>query len=312
MTMVKAKDLFLQLEKRGYKGRIVSIRRLPDLQKEIEGLYKQGLLDEGFYQERLAWFTFSPPDSLPEPRSIIVIAIPQPQIQVIFSWNEGALALLVPPTYVAYREVNQRVEDLLAAFLRPERYQVTQAALPLKPLAVRSGLGCYGRNNICYVHGMGSFHRLVAFYSDFPCQEDEWREPEMLERCQNCQACLRSCPTGAIAPERFLLHAERCITFHNERSDDFPSWIDPSWHNCLIGCLHCQRVCPQNRDFLNWVERGEEFSREETALILARVPLDQFPSATAEKLERLDLVEYMDVLPRNLRVMLTRMSQQRG
>lgn len=311
MPMNIKRDLFLRLEERGYKGRIVSILRLSDLQKEIEDLYKQGLLDEGFYQERLAWFPFSPSDSLPESRSIIVIAVPQPQIRVIFSWNGRALPLLIPPTYVAYHEVNQRVEDLLTAFLGLEGYRVAQAALPLKLLAVRSGLGYYGRNNICYVHGMGSFHRLVAFYSDFPCQEDEWREAEMLEHCQNCQACLRSCLTGAITSERFLLHAERCITFHNERSDDFPSWIDPSWHNCLVGCLHCQRACPQNRDFLNWVERGEEFSREETALILAGVPLDQFPSATAEKLERLDLVEYTNVLPRNLRVMLTRMSQQR-
>ncbi|MFB0533733.1 MAG: 4Fe-4S double cluster binding domain-containing protein, partial [Anaerolineae bacterium] len=160
----------------------------------------------------------------------------------------------------------------------------------------------------CYVPGMGSFHRLVAFYSDLPCQEDNWQELQMMESCQNCSACLVSCPTGAITSERFLLRAERCITFHNERAGDFPfpAWLDPSWHNCLIGCLHCQRVCPQNKDFLEWVEEGAEFSQEETALILEGVPLDQLPATTATQWKQLGLDEDYDIFPRNLRVLLRR------
>ena len=325
-------ELFSQLEERGYKGRIVSIQRLSDLQEEIEGHYRQGLLDEEFYQESLTGFAFSPANSLPGARSLIVVAIPQPQIRVVFTWNGETLPLIIPPTYVGYEETNKQVKDLLAGILGPEGYRATQAALPVKLLAVRSGLGAYGRNNICYVPGMGSFHQLVAFYSDLPCQEDNWQESRMMESCQNCSACLRNCPTGAIplatpstlrrgsgqaslraglrtsTSERFLLRAERCITFHNERAGDFPfpAWLDPSWHNCLIGCLDCQRVCPQNKDFLEWIEEGAEFSQEETALILEEVPSDQLPAATVRKLKQLDLIEYLDGLPRNLGVFLRR------
>ena len=128
----------------------------------------------------------------------------------------------------------------------------------------------------------------------------------MMETCQNCSACLRHCPVSAIPSERFLLRAERCITFHNEKPGDvpFPAWIDPSWHNCLVGCLHCQRVCPENREFLHWVEERVEFSQEETALLLQGVALDQLPPATAKKLEQSDMVELLDVLPRNLGVFL--------
>ena len=128
----------------------------------------------------------------------------------------------------------------------------------------------------------------------------------MLESCQNCSACLRHCPVGAITAERFLLHAERCITFHNEKPVDvpFPAWMDPAWHNCLVGCLHCQRVCPENREVWPWVEEGAEFSQEETALLLEGLPFDQLPAATAEKLERLDLDAFVDILPRNLNALL--------
>ena len=131
----------------------------------------------------------------------------------------------------------------------------------------------------------------------------------MLRRLLPLQAEIPRLPSTTLRTgpsERFLLHAERCITFHNEKPGDipFPAWIDPSWHNCLVGCLHCQRVCPQNREFLHWVEERVEFSQEETALLLQGVALDQLPPATAKKLEQSDMVELLDVLPRNLGVLL--------
>ena len=196
------------------------------------------------------------------------------------------------------------MEHLLTEVLAAKGYSMARTALPLKLLAVRSGLGAYGRNNVCYVPNMGSFLQLVAFYSDLPCQKDNWQEAQMMKGCQNCNACRQNCPTGAIASDRFLLHAERCISFHNERRGDipFPVWMDPSSHNCLVGCLHCQRACPQNRKFLRWIEEKEEFSQGETVLLLEGVPRDQLPAATMRKLKHLDLLEDTDILPRNLGV----------
>jgi len=315
-------ELFSQLEERGYKGRIVSTQHLGELREEIEGRYRQGLFDEAFYQQWLAGFAFSPPDSLPEARSLIVVATPQPQFRVVFTWNGETRPFLIPPTYVGYRETKERVKELLAGILGPAGYRVEKTTLPEKLLAVRSGLGAYGRNNICYVPGMGSFHQLVTFYSDLPCQQDGWQELQMMERCQNCSACIRQCPSGAIPSalrlrsgqaslraspsERFLLHAERCITFHNEKPRDvpFPAWLDPAWHNCLVGCLDCQRICPENKDFLEWVEEGAAFSEEETALVLEGVPRDQLPAETMAKWIKLGLSEDYDIFPRNLGVFL--------
>ena len=299
-------ELLQQLEGRGYHGRVISIQRLRDLQEEIESRYEEGLLVGALRRRYLSRFAFSPPEDLPEARSLIVVAAGQPQFRLTFAWNGKRIPLIVPPTYLHWRESDEQVEDLLAQILKSAGYRVALAVLPKKLVAVRSGLAAYGRNNVTYVAGMGSFHRLAVLYSDFPCPEDRWQESKMMERCQTCQACLHNCPTGAITAERFLLHAERCITFRNEEAGDvpFPEWLDPSWHNCLVGCLRCQSVCPENKDVLGWIEDGAEFSAQETALLVDGVPLDQLPAATVAKPQRWDLVDLLDVLPRNLKVLL--------
>jgi epoxyqueuosine reductase len=243
---------------------------------------------------------------LPDAKSIIVVAVPRPQSQATFAFSGKKRVLILPPTYVAYQQTTNRVGEFLTEILEKKGYRIAKTALPLKLLAVRSGLAEYGINNITYVSGMGSFHQLVAFYSDVPCQEDTWREAQMMKLCEKCQACRRSCPTGAISSDRFLLHVERCIAYSNERTGDvpFPDWINPLWHNCLYGCLHCQRVCPENRLFLNWIVEKEEFSQQETKLLLRGRSLDRLPNLTLQKLKNLDLVDpdSLDSLPRNLRV----------
>jgi epoxyqueuosine reductase len=300
------KTLLHQLEKRGYHGRVVSIRHLHDMREAIEGGYRQGFLDREFYQERLTGFVFEPPEDMPEARSLIVVTRRDPQVRFIFNWRGERIPLVVPPTYLHWQEKDEQVERILAELLEPQGYRVVQAVVPKKLLAVHSGLAAYGKNNITYVAGLGSFHRLVVFCSDLPCEQDEWGELRMMERCEHCQACVRSCPTGAIVQERFMLRAERCITFWNEKPGqvDFPEWMEPSWHNCLVGCMHCQRICPENMGRLSRYEEDVEFSAEETAVLLGGIPLAELPGMLVEKLERWDLLDLLDILPRNLKVLL--------
>jgi epoxyqueuosine reductase len=300
-------ELRSQLEDNGYRARVVSIHHLGDLQEEFEGRLNQGLIDPELRKAYLDEFSFSPSSDLPEARSMIVVAVPQPKLRITFAWGGEDLPAIVPPTYPE-RKMDMRVHALLRRVLEPAGYRVAQAILPKKLLAVRSGLAAYGRNNITYVPGMGSFFGLVTAYSDLPALDDSWREPEVVERCENCSACLKLCPAGAITADRFLLHAERCISFHNEKASavPFPTWLDSTWHNCLVGCLDCQRVCPENKDVWRWAKDGAEFSEEETAWLLEGLPLDQLPLATAEKLAEHSLDAYAAVLPRNLNALLRR------
>jgi epoxyqueuosine reductase len=146
----------------------------------------------------------------------------------------------------------------------------------------------------------------MGAFSDLPCDGDPWREQKALDRCESCVACLRRCPTGAIASDRFQLHTERCLTYHNEAASDFPSWIDPSWHHCLIGCMRCQTVCPENRTVLDWFEDRAEFSEQETALLIQRVPLDRLPEGMAAKVKSLEINEDFGLLCRNLSMIIGR------
>ena len=65
-------------------------------------------------------------------------------------------------------------------------------------------------------------------------------------------------------------------------------------------------LCPRSSYLVKWVEGDHIFSEEETALILNSTPADRLPSETAKKLERLDIIEYADVLGRNLAALLWR------
>ena len=305
-TGPRAPGLLDRIEERGWKGRIVPIRHLPDLQEAIRGRHERGLLDEALYREQLGFFSFDRPADLPGARSIVVVAVPTPQMRIVFHWHGESLPVVAPPTYVSYTPRTESVQAVLAGWLREDGCRLAKPRLPLKTLAVRSGLADYGRNNICYVPGMGSFLQLVGGFSDLPCEDDPWREPKALDRCESCVACLRSCPTGAITDDRFLLRAERCLTYHNEAAGDFPDWIDPSWHHCLIGCLRCQIACPENRAIVEWFEDRAEFSERETALFVQGVPLDRLPAETAAKLQSLEINEDYRLLCRNLSMIVAR------
>jgi len=80
-------ELLLRLAEHNYQGRIVSIQHIRELQEEIKRRYAQGSFDEEFYRERLKFLDFRIPISLPKAMSMIVVAVPRPQSQAVFTWN---------------------------------------------------------------------------------------------------------------------------------------------------------------------------------------------------------------------------------
>jgi len=301
-----ARQICSGLERKGCRGRIVSIQHITDLKKEIDLSHNHGVFDELFYRECLSGFQFNFSEAFPNARSIIITSAPQPQQKVRFQFEGRTYAFTVPPTYSYWTD--QLVEKVIMDVLGPMKCHTYKARLPAKLLAVRSGLAKYGKNNIAYIEGLGTFHRLKVFLSDLPVVEDSWAEPEMMEQCGKCSACIKKCPTNAILSDRFLIRAERCLTFHNERPAEFPDWIDPAWHNCLIGCMVCQLVCPANRGLTNQFGEGESFTDKETALVSRGVSVDQLPRLTADKLQRLGLLGDVALITRNLNVLLRQRS----
>lgn len=295
------------LEQQHRKVQIVSARHVQDLAVIINKKHQLGEFDETFFQEELTYFNFAFPPEMPAPQSLIVIATPHPPTPVIFHHQGREYSLLVPPTYTGYSSIPKELEEMMSRILRPAGYNILRAKIPFKLSVVSSGLGKYGRNNLSYIDGMGSFFELEAFYSDLPCLVDHWQEPKILERCSTCSACLKLCPTKAIASDRFLLHAEKCLTFHNERPAEipFPDWINKSAHNALIGCMTCQVVCPENVHVKNLKAAPVVFDKYETELILKSESLETFSPQVISKLTQIGLINSWKLLPRNLGAFLS-------
>ncbi len=263
--------------------RTVSIAHLAELQDSVGRLVREGLLDERLYG---GWhFYLKTNDNLPEARTIVIVAMPQPFASVLFLRRGITYIADIPPTYFT-REAHSRAEEILANVLQTAGYKVATAHLAMKTLAVRSGLAKYGRNSISYVPGMGSLLQLAAFYTDWPCEQDDWQQPEMMDICENCSLCREDCPTGSIRSDRFLIHAEDCLGSIAEREPDSAPWVrlQPDWRNALIGCMRCQVVCPANRSHLQWIATGPSFREEETALMLDKAPWEQLSPAAQRKL----------------------------
>lgn len=295
-----------QLGRFGFKGVVVSAEHLPELRDTYEGLLEEGSLDNSFYRELLSRYglhwDFDASSKMPGTRSIIVAAVQQPKISLEFHFGGRKYYGIIPPTYA--HDTDATVLRVISAYLNERGYEACDALLPTKLLAVRSGLARYGRNNIAYIDGWGSYFRLRAYLTDMPYENGTWREAVAVEQCAECTACVKKCPTSAIREDRFLIDAGKCLTFFNEGPEDFPKWIEPAWHNCLIGCMICQDVCPANREHVNWLMPDGDFSEEETKLILDGVARDRLPAETIEKLSKVGMLESYSLLKRNLQVLV--------
>lgn len=292
----------------GYQARIVKVERLQALREEIARLHEEGAFGAEFYSQELSWLEYDA-SRLPGAGSVIVVAMPQPSFRLTFHWQSMPREVILPPTYAFY-EIDQKLEALVERALQGEAHSLSMIHPPLKLLAARSGLSRYGRNNITYVEGMGSFNRLVAWAIDLPAPEDSWQEAERMPECDHCARCLKACPTGCIEAGRRMVRAEACMTHINESGEPFPEWVDSAWVNAMMGCMACQAACPQNKSFLEPADWEDSLDEAETALLLGRAPLESLSEKTREALKKLSMLRYYETgaLSRNLKILIERAS----
>lgn len=297
-----------ELECFGYQLKNISIDRILEIQNEYTSLFSEGHLSEqrykfisGFYNFDLEGFGF-------EVKSLIIIASPSPQVSLEITYQGRKHDIILPPTYAEYYSKPAEIEIKINQILHQKNYHAKRIeALPLKMLAVRSGMGEYGRNNLCYVPDMGSFNLISAFYSDLPITNDDWCKSKIMKQCDSCNLCTNACPTGAIKKDQFLVEVDQCITYFNEftGSDDFPIWIDPQSHNSLIGCIRCQYACPKNKEYLGNVLKEVSLNEAETKMIMEGLGKELLPNTLLLKLKKLNLDGfYYGFLGRNLRAVL--------
>jgi len=218
--------------------------------------------------------------------------------------------ILIPPNYRVQDFTSEQLRTTIANKVIPQNgYKIEDArnSLFLKHIAVRSGLAEYGRNNICYVKGMGSMLSLYAFFTDHAFKEDHWGEVRMMESCRSCRICINECPTQAISDGRFVIDVERCISLYNEIAGEIPKWIPVRAHNAVMGCLRCQLRCPVNREVLSRAVDFGDLTESETISILEGIKNDDAVRALCKKLKVSTpdaASQDLPVISRNLKMLL--------
>jgi epoxyqueuosine reductase len=244
-------------------------------------------------------------ESVSPRRSVVIGALASPVTRATLIVDGATHTFVVPPHYAGYHEAPARFASIVAGVLDDYGHHASEARVPLKTVAVASGLARYGINNIAYVEGLGSYLRLAACVTDAPPPADAvFTEARRLGGCGGCTACLHACPTGAVPGDRFVLHADRCLTAVNESEEPFPEWVDPAWHTCAVGCIRCQQVCPENAIVTLRVEPPQLFDDTESAAILAAAQSSSLAPETRAKLAACGLDYAPVIIARNLRALL--------
>lgn len=293
-----------------YTYKTLSVRHLKELQEDIDTLDHEGKLSNNkIYREYLSTKKFEIPENFPDVQSIIVIAIFTRLMLVNFHLNDKKYEVMLPPQYYDNGISDEILGNTISKeIIKEPAHKVERAKrLHLKLLAVRSGLGRYGRNNLCYVEGMGSLLILYAYFTDFHFEADNWDEIRMMDTCRDCRICISQCPCSCITEENFVIDVGKCLTLYNEISGEFPEWISPDVHNALMGCMKCQMSCPANREVVKLTGRLEDVTEEETIKILEGIPDEKVLNSLSRKLRMSspsELKEFFSVLTRNLRVLL--------
>ena len=121
---------------------------------------------------------------------------------------------------------------------------VDSAPVMERPLAEKAGLGWTGKHTLILNSEAGSWFFLGEIFTFLPLPMDQ---PDQPNRCGDCTACLKVCPTDAF-PQPYVLDARRCISYLTiENPGAIPEEFREPMGNRVFGCDDCQAICPWNK-----------------------------------------------------------------
>jgi epoxyqueuosine reductase len=294
-----------------YKYRTLPVSRFSALQNEYDAARKNSRLGRHrMYLDQIAQLNFKVPGEFANAKSVVVVAAHSKNMYSNFRLDGQSYRIMIPFQYY----VDEMNADRLKGVIQKDIVKNTAARVmdissrvPLKLLAARSGLGRYARNGLVFVDGMGSYNVLYAFLTDHSFAEDNWTNPQILDECNRCHACERTCPTRCISRWSYSVNIDKCLTLYNENAGEFPNYILGSMHHALMGRMQCKSPCPANEGIAELSGKLEDVSEEETRKILRGAPDDVLLKSLQRKLRQFRAAaskEQFPILRRNLSVLI--------
>ncbi len=137
-----------------------------------------------------------------------------------------------------------KVEQATAGMAVSQRPFVDSAPVMERALAAKAGLGWVGKHTLVLNETAGSWFFLAELFTSLPLPVDN--QPAA-NRCGDCTACLKVCPTDAF-PAPYVLDARRCISYLTiENKNAIPLEFRQAMGNRVFGCDDCQAICPWNK-----------------------------------------------------------------
>jgi epoxyqueuosine reductase len=136
--------------------------------------------------------------------------------------------------------------EVIGGYLNQKGYNAVRGEgkkMTLKPLAVKAGIGVYGKNSLIHADGFGSWIDLGCVITDAPLEAED--RPYKLSDCGDCTACMEACPTNAIK-EPYKVMPSLCIAEWLDGAP-IPRKLREKVGNRLTGCGICREVCPKNQ-----------------------------------------------------------------
>lgn len=176
---------------------------------------------------------------MPEAKCVMLCAMPYRPFRI--EKNQAH----VDAYYIASNAAHEAVQ-LLARRIE-ETLNIRALASPpifIKPLAVRSGLGEFGRSGLVSVEPYGTRVSIQAILLDADIETQDIAEKKLSPLCEGCASCVRACPMGALDGTG-RVNITKCLRAQPE-GEAFPEPMRGSLGGSLLGCDICQRVCPRN------------------------------------------------------------------
>ncbi|MEG2144207.1 MAG: DUF1730 domain-containing protein [Oscillospiraceae bacterium] len=109
--------------------------------------------------------------------------------------------------------------------------------------AQRAGLGMVGKNGLLITKKYSSFCFIGEIVTDLSLPATDFRDV-----CENCGACIKACPTGALTPHGFK--KELCRSLITQKKGELTALeAEEIQKGGLIwGCDLCQLACPHSKN----------------------------------------------------------------